>query len=203
MLIMWIWMKVIYVYNCFTFSWCFASHARLVLLIIDFICFHLSSYTLYVVILRCWSCEFEWKCYVFTIVWHFTIVLQSLLCLGNSAASLATRRGRCSPSIHGELLSKQTWFQNWQIGPLIFQYEFLLQIVRIRTSFGLPYTTPYSLPHALYEFLMASHILGVRPANIFCKFFFTCRKDYCQKCRWPCCPGRRPIVAPYTSCYFA
>ena len=61
----------------------------------------------------------------------------------------------------------------------------------------------YSLPHGPREFLMASHILGVWPPTICCKFFFACRKDYRQKCRWPWCPGRRPVVAPYNSCYFA
>ena len=57
------------------------------------------------------------------------------------------------------------------------------------------------LPHTPYEFLMASHILGVRPAKIPCKFFFTCRKCYCQMCRWPRCTDHRPVWLLMTLCY--
>ena len=111
----------------------------------------------------------------------------------------------------GQMFSKHPWrlvvctnmFPKSQVGPLSFSVGLLI-INRTSSDLVRPSVHhPLFLPHAPYEFLMASHILGVWPANVFCKFFFTCRKDYCQKCRWPRCPGRRPIVAPYTSRYFA
>ena len=52
-----------------------------------------------------------------------------------------------------------------------------------RTSVGPSYTTPHSLPPALYDFLTANHILGRPPANIFCKIKANCRNRYCKKCR--------------------
>ena len=73
-----------------------------------------------------------------------------------------------------------------QVGPLIFSIGVLIT-KRINSDLFRPSVHhPLFLPHAPYEFLMANHILGVWPATILCKFFSTRRKDYCQKCRWPC-----------------
>ena len=68
-----------------------------------------------------------------------------------------------------------------QVGPLIFSIGVLIT-KRINSDLFRPSVHhPLFLPHAPYEFLMASHILGVWPANVFCKFFFWLPKTLLPK----------------------
>ena len=58
------------------------------------------------------------------------------------------------------------------VGPLIVSVGVLI-LNRTHSDLVRPSVHhPLFLPHAPYEFLMASHILGVWPANVFCKFLF-------------------------------
>ena len=67
------------------------------------------------------------------------------------------------------------------VGPVISSVGVLI-IIRTNSDLVRPSVHhPLFLPHAPYEFLMASHILGVWPANIFCKFFFWSPKTLLPK----------------------
>ena len=122
-----------------------------------------------------------------------------LLCLGNSTASITARRGRCSPSTHGVLLSTQTCLRNGKLALRFCHKSSNYNSYQFGPFLGLPYTTPYCLPHGPYELLMASHILGVWPANILCKFFFYTPERLLQKV--PMATPHRPSApaAPYNS----
>ena len=114
-----------------------------------------------------------------------TIPLPVAYCVLAVPLPIATRAemtARCEGSRFGVAVYTNM-SSKWQVGVVIFPIGVLITNRTNSDLFRPSVHHPLFLPHAPYEFLMASYILGGWLANIICKFFFTCRKDYCPKCR--------------------
>ena len=100
------------------------------------------------------------------------LLITLVTLLGNLYSKHHPTPGQMFPEHPGCVVVCTNMSPKSQVGPLTFSIGVIIA-KRINSDLFRPSVHhPLFLPHAPYEFLMASHILGVWPANIFCKFFF-------------------------------